>query len=100
MTINGEEVKSHEGMLLTESGVSSIPKVPAEAAGNAFHCDRSGGEVSVNVRAESDRGFTVLLADPALALWAGEGSVRHRVSPVFMLGLLAEALETGRLGDK
>ncbi len=56
MSIDGEEVKSHEGMLLTESGVRPMAIVPAEFAlgrvGNAFQCARSGGEVSVNVRVE------------------------------------------------
>ena len=42
---------------------------------------------------ERDRSLAVLLEDPAFALWATENAMRYHVSPVFMLGVLADLLE-------
>ena len=111
MTIDSDEVIGHEGWPLTKSEVGRIAIVPGGLGqrhmepqlpdptdgrvGNTLRHDRLAVEVSTNVRAERDRGLAILLADPALALWAMESALRHRVSPTFMLGLLAEALETG-----
>jgi hypothetical protein len=47
-------------------------------------------------RAPRLQGLSALMADPSIALWAEESAAHYRVTPLVMLGVLAEALEGQR----
>jgi hypothetical protein len=56
--------------------------------------DHSGNPLREVTRSERDHRLSVLLDSPPIALWALEFAARYRASPEFMLGMLADALET------